>query len=134
MGRPSELGPTITNPTCDRWGRRYFVTEDERGPSGDYELGEKLVNVGRDNAQLIGSKSWRNLAQHFPLLDIDYGAELVSSRTAGHFHLYLNKPVTWRQYKRLMRAMVKAGLLQKGYYEMSKKRGEAHLRVSKDHV
>jgi hypothetical protein len=38
-------------------------------------------------------------------------------------------PCSWRQYKRLMKAMEACGILQEGYVKASIKRKGSHLRV-----
>lgn len=65
---------------------------------------------------------------HLPVIDFDFDAQLVPSSTQGHHHLYINKPVTKRQYKRLLKAMVKAGLVEKGYCTSFKHRGYTAVR------
>lgn len=55
-------------------------------------------------------------------------ARLVPSRTAGHFHLYLETEMDWPEYLALMRAMVDAGLLEKEWVDMNERRKMAMLR------
>jgi hypothetical protein len=67
---------------------------------------------------------------HMPALDLD-GMEVfvVPSSTPGNYHLYINRPMTWQQYKRLMKVMVDVGLVQRGYYDASVRRGYSALRT-----
>ena len=65
---------------------------------------------------------------HLPALDIDYGARLIPSSTKGHWHLYLDRPVTWRKYKKVLKAMAAADLIQPGFYKAAKKRKQTYLR------
>jgi hypothetical protein len=53
--------------------------------------------------------------RHAPLFDLDIPARLVPSTTPGHTHLYIDHPMSWRQYKRLVRAMVRAGVVEKSW-------------------
>lgn len=69
-----------------------------------------------------------NLNYHLPVLDIDYPAHLEPSTTEGHYHLYLNKRITWTQYCKIMDAMYEAGLLEAGFVKLSKKRGATFVR------
>lgn len=66
---------------------------------------------------------------HAPVLDFDFPVEVVPSTTPGHHHVYLDKVMTWRQYKRVLRAMMRAGLIEKGYYETSVKHGYTTVRA-----
>jgi hypothetical protein len=63
-----------------------------------------------------------------PALDIDFHAELIPSSTPDHFHLYLNKPMTWRKYKFLLWALYKTGIIESGFYQASLARGRTQLR------
>lgn len=110
-------------------GRRYWTTDGTMAKTSDEIEQEKTRREvgGPDDAELIGSLTegeW-----HLPVFDLDYEAQLVPSKTQGHFHLYLNKPITWRQYKRVLRAMAAAGLIQKNYYRQSRRRGQAFVRI-----
>lgn len=84
------------------------------------------------DAEIVSSKLDDKLfgtAMHAPCIDLDIPAALVPSSTPGHFHLYIDKVMPWRKYKRLLKAMVKAGLVEEGYYKVSCRRKETHLRV-----
>lgn len=65
---------------------------------------------------------------HAPVLDIDFIAQLIESSTAGHFHLYLDKSMTWRKYRRLLKALGRAGILEPGYVRASLRRGHSAVR------
>lgn len=69
-------------------------------------------------SSVVGSLEGRHV--HAPVIDIDFHARLEPSSTPGHFHLYLDRPVTWRAYKRILRSMVKAGLVDKEWYRLAK--------------
>ena len=66
---------------------------------------------------------------HSPVLDIDIPAYLVPSGTRGHSHLYFDHLMTWRQYKRLLKALGRAGILEDGYVKASIRRGHTSVRV-----
>lgn len=66
---------------------------------------------------------------HGPVLDIDMPCALVPSTTPGHYHLIIERAMTWRQYKRLLRAMTRAGILEKGFTRMSIRHGYSSVRV-----
>jgi hypothetical protein len=54
---------------------------------------------------------------------------LIPSSTPGHFHLVIERAMTWRSYKRLLKAMTRAGLLEKGFTTMAIRRGYTSVRV-----
>ena len=66
---------------------------------------------------------------HLPCIDLDFPCSLVPSQTPGHYHLFLNKRITWEQYVPILRALADAGILQKGYVEGSIKRKATAVRV-----
>lgn len=66
---------------------------------------------------------------HRPILDIDFPAELIPSSTDGHFHLYLDKPMTWKQYKKLLNVLSEVGVIEHGYARASIDRGYSSTRL-----
>lgn len=75
------------------------------------------------SSELVGNN------MHAPALDIDIPAYLVPSATPGHTHLYFDRLMTWRQYKRLLKALARAGIIEKGYMKASLRRGHSSVRV-----
>lgn len=74
---------------------------------------------------------------HRPVLDIDFPAKLVPSSTPGRFHLYLDKPMTWAVYAKLLSALADAGVIERGYADACEARGASFVRlpwVKKDDV
>lgn len=66
---------------------------------------------------------------HMAVLDIDIPHSLIPSSTEGHSHLYLDVEMSWRKYKRLLRALARAGVVEKGYVTASIKRGHTDVRL-----
>jgi hypothetical protein len=98
--------------------------DTDREPAGSY--GE---------ANLIGSRITRRRFPgipvgdtHLPVIDLDFSAYLEASTSPGHYHLYLNRDVSWWRYKKVLKAMYKAGLIEKGFYRLSVKRGQTFVR------
>jgi hypothetical protein len=91
-------------------------------------LNDRVLIGGRWGANLIGSETEES-GIHLPLFDIDYDAQLLSSSTPGHFHLYLNKPVEWDAYVRVLEALRDAELIEEGFCRNSIARGQAFLRT-----
>lgn len=79
-----------------------------------------------EDANLIGSKS-RYCDLHLPVLDIDFPARLVPSTTEGHFHLYLDIPLTWEKYQAVLGVLAWAGILQQGYADKSIRRQQSFV-------
>ena len=101
----------------DSYGSRYEV----RTPGGTTmspKPGAEVVS-----SQIVGTKT------HTPMLDLDVPASQIPSSTPGHSHLYIDVPMPWRKYKRLLRAFYKAGLIEKGYYQASVRRRHTALRM-----
>jgi hypothetical protein len=67
---------------------------------------------------------WHTLA-----LDVDHPVTVVPSTTEGHFHLYIDVPMPWDDYCRLMIAMSDAGIVEPGYVDASIDRGASFLRL-----
>jgi len=90
-----------------------------------------IVDDGRfktdpDNANLIASLLEDGM--HAPVMDIDFSARLIPSSTSGHFHLYFNKLITWRQYRHLLKGFYKSGLMARSTYIRAIQRGMSHVR------
>jgi len=101
---------------------------------GDYGPAEERLPVPDTDpeANLVSSELQEMPGFHAPALDLDLPARLVPSSTPGHFHLYVDVPLTWRKYRRLLRALVRAGLVERGYYNISKLRRATFLRTKPD--
>jgi len=103
--------------------RKYLYNPDLELSSDNGSLTQYST---KDKANLISSET--NAGCHLPVLDIDYSAELVPSTTPGHFHLYLNKPVSWAKYENVLKALSEAGLIEEGFYRNSVKRQATYVR------
>jgi hypothetical protein len=79
-------------------------------------------------ANLVGSQTTTDPPMHMPVLDIDFPAHLEPSTTPGHFHLYLNKAITWEKFRALLTTLRSVGIIEEGYYEMALKRGQTFVR------
>lgn len=66
---------------------------------------------------------------HRPVLDIDFPAELVPSSTPGHFHLYLDRFMSWERYEKLLTALAEAGVIEQGYADAAIRRGYSAVRL-----
>lgn len=99
----------------DRNPETYLVTPDdyEFTAEGDANLVTSATGVG----------DW-----HLPVLDLDVPHRLEPSSTEGHSHLYIDVPVKWDVYVKLLDALANAGIVERGYVEASKAKGATMVR------
>lgn len=114
-----------------------LVKEEDLGSTGgDYTGGEKDGIVACEHeaniitSELVGQRSATSvdLSLHAPVLDIDFGAQLIPSSTPGHFHLYFEKAMTWDNYCGLLKALGAVGILEQGYVAASLRRDYSSVR------
>jgi hypothetical protein len=100
----------FTNDYGDTMEREFMVSTD-------------LAESTLISSQVLGSD------MHKPCIDVDLPVRVYPSSTLGHFHLYIDKEMTWWNYRRLLRALVKAGIVERGFYKASLSRKATHLRL-----
>lgn len=67
---------------------------------------------------------------HAPAIDIDgIHCELKPSSTEGHYHLYIDKPMPWSDYYKLLTVLYEVGIIEKGFYHASLNDEQTLLRV-----
>lgn len=52
---------------------------------------------------------------HIPLFDLDFDCRLYPSRTPGHFHFYIGKPISGFWYRQILDALRGAGIVQSAW-------------------
>jgi hypothetical protein len=67
--------------------------------------------------------------EHVFVLDLDHKAVLIPSSTSGHHHLIVNHTVMQDDYFKALDVLCEIGLVEEGYRDASKIRGEAFLRL-----
>lgn len=80
-----------------------------------------------DRANLIASEVRPGV--HMPVIDCDYGIQTVASTTPGHYHLYIDKELTWEQYKALLDGFYAAGLIEKAWYQHALRHQRSYVRL-----
>jgi hypothetical protein len=116
-----------------------FPVELGHASGGLQELTLTLTTTSRQRRAISGALTRAGLALSF-LADgphvartvtfhMDAPAEVHPSKTPGHHHLYIDQLMTWRQYKRLLRALARAGVLEKAWVRTSIKSGGTFARV-----
>jgi len=94
---------------------------------------EETTNL--DEADVITSEIANKKGWHTIAIDLDVPAKLVPSSTDGHSHLYIDVPLSWTEYERLLRLLSSIGVIEPGYFRVSKRFKRTSLRlpwVSKD--
>lgn len=109
--------PHAPRGTVDR-----ITWDDGYGP----ETGDAFTNDVNGNWRASAASHLGHA--HIPLFDLDIPASLTGSKTPGHYHLEIHALVTWRAYRRILKAMMKAGLIERSWYLMVKRRRWAALR------
>lgn len=89
---------------------------------------ERVLDVPQSEANLVTSQI-AGSDLHKPVIDIDLPAVLLPSSTPGHHHLFIDKPMSWETYVKLLDAMVEAGLVEPGYVNASVNRGYSSVRL-----
>jgi hypothetical protein len=82
-----------------------------------------------ENPDIITSRMLDRDDSHRVVLDIDHPAILLDSTTPGHHHLYIDKEMTWGQYKLLLIVLGEVGLLEDGYVNACLERGFSAVRL-----
>ena len=98
-----------------------------RGPGYDGQDYEATLDVNEASVTTSLIAGLDNM--HKPVLDIDMPVKVLPSTTKGHFHLYIDKVMTWGQYKKLLKALAKAGIIETGYVGASEARGFTAVRL-----
>lgn len=88
-----------------------------------------VVTTDLDQATTITSQVAGSEVMHKVVLDIDLPVRVYPSSTPGHYHLYIDTPVTWPDYRNLLDALAQAGIIEPGYANASKDRGYTRLRL-----
>ena len=52
---------------------------------------------------------------HKLILDVDFPVQAIPSTTPGHYHLYIDKALSWDDLEGVFTAMADAGLVERGY-------------------
>jgi hypothetical protein len=103
-----------------------------------------LVPSAPEQATLVSSN--RGDYMHLPALDLDWNADdrvgnplvtygiqgdylLVPSSTPGHWHLFVDQSLTWREYSGLLDQLRKTGFITEGYAWLCTHMRQSMVRV-----
>lgn len=113
--------------------RRRFNIEKIRCNDGYDNYFEADGFIDSETGRFVSSQVDHSHAMHMPVLDVDDPVfRIVESKTPGHQHIYIDKPMSWRQYKKLMRVLVKLGIVDKDWWRMCKRRRFGSLVAEPD--
>lgn len=112
----------------DDHGRKFYRCEglDESIDSDEDDWFKEQETSDRSEANLISSNCGQGV--HKPVLDFDFPCRLVPSTSLDHFHLYIDKPMAWYTYEKLLNALREANLLQPGFVKNSIARKATFVR------
>lgn len=101
--------------------------------SFDGEPDRKKILVPLGEANIVGSelisREDPEYSIHKPVLDIDMPLWVKESTTPGHFHLIIDKEMTWRDYRKLLITMQEVGILEKGFVDAAISRKASWIRT-----
>jgi hypothetical protein len=131
---PDPLAPTVYH-TASAYDRQY-VWADLRQPDYD-DVHERPDDnrqvVGFDAANVLSSAlvddEGKPTGFHTIAIDIDRPVRVRETDTPGHYHLFIDVPMPWEDYKAVLEALVNAGVVEEGYYRASVEREATMLRL-----
>lgn len=82
---------------------------------------EPLISEGRTTYR------WDML--HKPVIDIDLPIKVLPSTTEGHFHLFIDKEMTWDHYRDFLCALASVGIVEQKYVNATIDRGFSAVRL-----
>lgn len=94
---------------------------------GSTDISREIVAEVK-NANIITSEV-AGTHDHKPVLDIDLGCKLIPSTNVGHYHLYIDKQMSWDKYKKLLEALKDGGIIEPGYYQAALARKYTGVRL-----
>jgi len=117
------LGPELLKSTRKLLGKKQ--SEDAYDEGFYTKIPDEAAGI--TDAELIASLN--STGKHRPLLDIDFPAAVIPSSTEGHCHLYIDKELEWKEYKKLLNVLADLGIIEHGYRGASLARGYSALRL-----
>jgi len=99
-------------------------SEEPEAWESDRTSTQDLTTANTISSRIFGLDHW-----HAPVLDIDLPCHLEPSSTPGHFHLFIDKPMPWSAYVKVLEVLAEAGILQRGYADASIERGATYVRL-----
>lgn len=105
------------------WRKRYYKTPDQLADYACDEIGEP-----DPEGNMVGSLT-NDDYHHMPALDLDIPHKYVPSSTPGHGHLYIDVPMVWNDYLKLLHLLAELGILEENFVLQAQQRGMTQLRA-----
>lgn len=126
------------SPATTADGRLYWravLDGAERRDNGFRKLSSALLFADDNNERGPSNEQDGNLissrcpdGQHMPVIDLDVPHRLIPSTTEGHGHLYLDVRMPWWRYVILLYGLRQAGVIERGFFWWSLRRGATFVR------
>lgn len=107
-------------------GRLWWRAETLNDLSAVSETLHPVADSDRATANLVSSRCASGL--HAPAVDIDFPCVLLDSSSPGHRHLYVDRLLTWRQYRSLLLGLYRSSLIDASVLWRSADRRSTFLR------
>lgn len=127
--------PTVAPPERVLPLEGQVVAEAEFAPAEDYlgmpdrKLFESLEEAGDRASVMTSLVAGSRDGMHKIVLDVDMPVVVLPSSTPGHHHLIIDKMLGYTEYFELVRALVRAGVVEPGYKDASIARGYTAVRL-----
>lgn len=95
----------------------------------DFASETRFFTENLEDAAVVTSLVEDKVNRHRPVIDIDLPIQVIPSSTRGHFHLYIDKEMSWDTYLHLLHALVYAGIVEEGYLHAAERRGFTAVRL-----
>lgn len=114
-----------------QWRHKYHFLQHIGTDSKDAVIPGDRNECSLGDANLVSSEiaAGEHAGKHTVAIDLDVPAVLVASSTPGHSHLYIDVPMTWGAYERLLIALSAAGVVEPGYLAACRRRKHTSLRL-----
>jgi len=112
---PGQIYQTVQDLTA-------YDAETGRYATDDIDEAQVITSLVDREGTVVGET-------HKLIIDLDLPAQLISSSTEGHFHLYVDKEIPDAAWQALMYALAAAGLIEPGYMRASISRGFTAVRL-----
>jgi len=111
---------------CDRLYLYVPAVDLEEPTPYKDSVKQKTTKVPEEKANLISSECADGL--HAPVLDIDLPINVLPSSQLGHYHLYIDKKMSWEDYTILLKALAACGVVEKGFVDAALDKGYTAVR------
>ncbi len=97
-----------------------------------YSDGVDMEPNSKNPANLTVSKL--DNGNHMPAFDIDMPCRLVPSKSPGHYHMMIDKEMSWENYQLFLNVLSIVGIVERGYVDASVKKGYTGIRVGPEEL